>query len=165
MGERLQRALEYVDSGLSLIPISAGSKKPSIAWTTYRKRKPRPDELAAWDGDYPGLGIVAGAVSGGLEVFDLEGIAPIKEFYQLVENVAPGLLERLPQVKTPGAGRHVYYRCDPVDGSKKLAQRSIQVSHEDLPRNEDGTLNEAEIRKLGLREIDGGYFSIKTLID
>lgn len=169
--DRFQAAREYVASGLSLIPIGAKSKTtpPGIAWKTYQRRRPTDQELSTWLSKYPGLGIVGGKVSGkdgaALEILDLESIAPLEEFRQLVAEAAPGLLDRLPRVKTPAGGRHIYYRCETIEGNQKLAQRAEEVAAADLPRLEDGALDMEAIKKAGLRPINGKYFKIRTLIE
>src|SRR5262245_26109731 len=174
---RLQAAREYVAAGLSLIPIDANSKSTpeGFGWKVYQLRQPTDDELCEWSGRYPGLGVVGGKVSGhrngdgeakdALEILDLEAIAPLEEFRQLVEEAAPGLLARLPRVKTPTDGRHVYYRCAIVEGNQKLAQRAEEVAGADLPRTDAGALDKKEIQRLGLREIGGKYFKVRTLIE
>ncbi|HEX5084217.1 MAG TPA: bifunctional DNA primase/polymerase, partial [Blastocatellia bacterium] len=169
--ERLTAARAYLASGLSIIPIGARSKTtpPGVAWKVYQTRRPTDDELRAWIARYPGIGIVGGEVSGrdgaGLEILDLESIAPIDDFRQLVDEAAPGLLDHLPRVRTPTGGRHVYYRCETVEGNQKLAQRAEIVTGDDLPRTADGAIDKAAIKKDGLREIDGKYFKIRTLIE
>ncbi len=117
----LDKAQAYVASGLSLIPISAGSKSSPIQWKVFQERKPTSAELTEWVDRYPGLGVVCGPVSGNLEVLDLEAAAPLKEFHRLVEERAPGLIDRLPRVRTPTGGRHIPYRCEVIEGNQKLA--------------------------------------------
>src|SRR5262245_10264415 len=143
--ERLSQAIAYRESGLSLVPIGAKSKAPPINWKTYQTRKPTDAELMKWLNTYPGLGIVGGQVSGkdgaALEILDLEAIAPLGEYRALVEEAAPGLLARLPRDKSPAGGRHVFYRCEIVEGNQKLAQRAEEVADADLPRLDDGALD------------------------
>src|SRR5262245_17576012 len=152
---RLSQAREYLASGLSLVPIGAGEKRPVGHWSAYQdhkpakgdkyptweiyqERKPTDEEMAKWVSNYPGLGIVGGNVSGkygaALEILDLECIAPLKEFRELVDEAAPGLLNRLPRDKSPTGGRHVFYRCEAIEGNQKLAQRAEEVDGDDLPR-------------------------------
>jgi putative DNA primase/helicase len=167
--ERLKSARDYVASGLSLVPIAAKSKAPPINWKPYQTRKPTDAELPVWVKKYPGLGIVGGQVSGkdgaALEILDIEAIAPIEEFCELVDEAAPGLLARLPRDKTPTDGRHLFYRCEVVAGNQKLAQRAEEVADADLPRLADGALDLEAVKKDGLREIGGKYFKIRTLIE
>jgi putative DNA primase/helicase len=57
-----------------------GSKAPypnGSRWKHWQTDRPEEDQLAEWFGDnrYTGLGVVCGAVSGGLEMLELEGYA------------------------------------------------------------------------------------------
>ena len=47
-----------------------GSKRPAVAWEQYQHRLPTDAELVEWfgDGTRTGLGIVAGGISGNLEM-------------------------------------------------------------------------------------------------
>lgn len=168
---RLAEARAYLASGLSLVPIDHASKWPSIEWKVYQERLPTDDELSQWIRKYPGLGIVGGKISGnstdntGLEILDIESIAPIEDFRNQVDARAPALLSHLPQVKTPSGGYHIYYRCPRVEGNQKLSERAIPVSEENLPHKDDGSPDSDTIRREGLRNIEGKYFKIKTLIE
>jgi hypothetical protein len=52
------------------------------------------------------------------------------EFWrELVEEIDAELLERLILVQTPSAGKHIYYRCENIEGNQKLA--SVQVYNEE----------------------------------
>jgi putative DNA primase/helicase len=172
--ERLQSAIEYLKSGLSLVPIGHNSKWPPISWEDYQSCLVFPPTLNGWVNKHPGLGIVGGWVSGtweraeckaALEILDMESIAPLDKFRKLVEKAAPGLLNRLPRVETPTNGRHIYYRCKNIEGNQKLAERAEEVADAELPRKDDGALDKEAIKKLGLRLIDGKYFKIRTLIE
>jgi hypothetical protein len=124
-------AKQCLCNGLSVIPATA-DKRPDILggkWKPYQQHLPLVDEVDEWF--YPnqpyGLGIVCGAVSGGLEVLDLDAKhdpagtlnaraeAAIKEF-------APGLWEKMPRETTPSGGLHLYFRSESPDGNLKLAR-------------------------------------------
>jgi hypothetical protein len=148
----LRKALAYCDAGLSVLPVARdGSKAPD--WT----RLPRVGGHATWDplkeelqsredvermfrGERPpGIGVIGGAVSGGLECvdFDREAESIFPAWCELVEAEAPGLVARLSVARTPKPGFHVRYRCPDVEvpGNTKLAVDP------DAPRN-DRTLIE-----------------------
>lgn len=148
-GDVLSRALEYVEAGLSVIPIGQGSKRTpkKFEWKVYSERRPTEVEVRRWVEAYPGcgIGIVGGAVSNNLEILDLESIAPLDDFRTEVERRAPGLLIRLPRTATPSGGRHVFYRCARIEGSLKLAMRAVPVDPADV---EESTKGKATIRKL-----------------
>ncbi|MBA2526399.1 MAG: bifunctional DNA primase/polymerase [Pyrinomonadaceae bacterium] len=120
----LNEAQRLVAGGLSLVAIKTGSKSPAIDWKPFQQRRPTAEELSDWTRRFPGLGIICGEVSGNLEVLDLEAAAPLEEFRQLVEMRAPGLIARLPRVRTPTDGRHIPYRCAVIEGNQKLAADS-----------------------------------------
>jgi hypothetical protein len=68
------------------------------------------------------LAVVAGQVSGQLEVLDFDLAALYGPWGDEVRTRHPGLLERLPVVRTQSGGYHVYYRsAAPVAGNRKLA--------------------------------------------
>jgi hypothetical protein len=125
----LDAALAYAAGGLSVIPIKRdGSKAPAVGtWKQYQKRLPTEAELREWfDGpDPPGIAIVGGDVSGGLETIDFDKMADsiYPKWCELVEAERPGLTARLCVVRTPRPGFHVRYRCAeaPIPGNCKLA--------------------------------------------
>ncbi len=75
MNPILKAALEYLDQGISVIPIRPRDKKPCIAWQEFQKRLPTEEELYAWFDDHPtrNLAIVCGPISGDLVVVDADG--------------------------------------------------------------------------------------------
>jgi putative DNA primase/helicase len=132
----------YKRGGLSLIPIRAdATKRPACEllpeiwsetkqrfthpWGGYRKRRPTNAELRAWFRvpflQY-GMAILGGAISGNLEIIDLDNWDVVAPWMQLVEQQAPGLLDELVLVRTPRPGLHAYYRCPTISGSQKLAR-------------------------------------------
>jgi len=78
-----------------------------------------------WSRNGYGTGIVAGKVSGNLEVIDFDDPAAFELWKRLVGELGGAdLLKMLVIVETPTGGFHVYYRCsDGVEGNQKLAQR------------------------------------------
>jgi len=118
-------ARRLVEAGLSVIPIRPdGTKRPALdAWKRYQHIRPDPRTLATWFRRGEGLAIIGGAVSGHVEILDFDAPELFTPWYALVEACCPGLLDRLPLVRTPSEGWHVYYRCPTVRGNLKLAQR------------------------------------------
>jgi len=118
-----QIAQRYVDAGLSIIPIGA-QKEPAIKWKAYQEQRPTADEVRSWWGDTRsrGFGLVCGAVSGGMEVLDFDEPGLFDRFSERVEAEAPGLIARLPHVRTPRGGDHLFLRSDARDGNQKLAE-------------------------------------------
>ena len=118
-------ASRLVASGLSVIHIRPdGTKRPALeAWRPYQRTKPDAATLARWFRHGEGLAVIAGAVSGHLEILDFDALELFAPWCALVDARCPGLVARLPQVQTPSDGRHVYYRCAIITGNLRLVRR------------------------------------------
>jgi putative DNA primase/helicase len=139
----LRQALAYLDAGLSLLPVARdGSKRPDTSrlprvrgddglyhptWDPMKAEPPARAAVEQWfkGANPPGIGVIGGAVSGGLECidFDAEAETNFPAWCDLVEAEVPGLIARLSIARTPKPGFHVRYRCPDVDmpGNTKLA--------------------------------------------
>ncbi|MCY3018493.1 MAG: AAA family ATPase [Planctomycetota bacterium] len=124
-------ALVYLRAGLSALPADRTKKFPKLAtWKKYQKQLPTEQEARGWFGNgADGLCIVAGKVSGNLEMVDFDYQAEFFEAWRArVLEQAPHQLETLFQERSQSGGRHVVYRCEsPVDGNMKLARRRVLV--------------------------------------
>jgi putative DNA primase/helicase len=127
----LDAAREALLAGLSVVPPAEdGSKRPMGGWKRYQRERPTPEDLQQWYGGHSprrGIGLVCGAVSGGLELLEFENAEAYAELVaaakdaglgELVERVEGGYLE-----ESPGGGRHWLYRCREIGGNTKLARR------------------------------------------
>lgn len=126
-------ARRYLQAGLCVLPARADAKMPAVPWQAYQSRLPTEAELVQLLRGAQRLCIVAGAVSGNLELldFDCEGVA-FDAWCLAVAETAPNILRRLVIEKSPSGGRHVVYRCaGPVDGNQKLAQKIVFVQGQD----------------------------------
>ena len=138
MSSLLDAAAAFADAGCSVVPASAdGSKAPAGNWLLYQSQRPAIGQVRAWlgNGTYDGFGLVCGAVSGGLEMLELEGRAVtggVLTAYRdllgdhglgaLWERVASGYTE-----VTPSGGVHVLYRVDGKPrGNVKLARNAAR---------------------------------------
>jgi hypothetical protein len=132
--DMLAHALEAYDAGLCIVKAKAdGTKRPDGAWLQYQAQRPTRQQVIEWFKDgWPAMGTICGAVSGDLEMFELEGrfVTEIgtKAFMEAMLAAGHGdLLARLRAgilAISPSNGRHFIYRVDgPVDGNTKLAQR------------------------------------------
>lgn len=139
-------------AGLCVIPASTnGTKQPwpdGPSWKTYETQQPTTDHLNAWfgSGRYDGLGYVCGAISGNLELLELEGRAVAEAHLsryvtlltehglaELWERITAGYLEF-----TPSGGIHILLRVNGhVHRNTKLAQRPA--------REDELTADEREI--------------------
>ncbi|MEV6842721.1 bifunctional DNA primase/polymerase [Actinoplanes sp. NPDC051411] len=77
VNDTLSAALAWHDADCAVIPIRAdGSKAPRVAWRQYQDKRAERDQVERWfTGNPPGLGVLCGAVSGNLEMLELEGRA------------------------------------------------------------------------------------------
>ncbi len=114
----LRLAMQYVDAGVSIIPLRLdGSKAPVFEWREFQHRLPTVYELDSWFCKPAGIGLVCGAVSGGLEVLDFDAGELLEPWQKLVAGIA----KNLPIVSTPSGGWHVLYRCEEIGGNVKIA--------------------------------------------
>lgn len=142
-----ESAQEYLKYGFNCIPVNK-DKSPSCDWKHYQNNKIT--ELGLFSTDF--IAVVCGSISDNLEVLDFdnhqntadENIKSYLEF-DLVKEIYDKY--KLPVIKTPGGGYHIYYRSDKIDQNQKLA--SIPVWNEKLRRN----IPDAIIETRG----EGGY--------
>jgi len=129
------RATEYVKAGISVIPLRLdGSKAPasdrlpqicniksrkqSGSWEPFMHRPAMECELIQWFASPDcGMGMICGAVSGGIEVIDFDDGTLFPPWRDMVTDI----VNRLPVVETPSAGWHVIYRCSEIGGNVKIA--------------------------------------------
>lgn len=110
----------------SFIPVHAdGSKRALISWAGFCRDRPTAADIDAWLNRISpfGIAIICGAVSGNLEVMDFDQPDVVPLWAQAVQaRLGSAFLKRLLVVRTPSKGRHVYYRCEAVEGNQKLAR-------------------------------------------
>jgi len=139
------QAKRLVAAGISVVPIKPdGSKAPACGgWKTWQHRLPT-EYLGEWFArTNNGIAIVAGAVSGNVEVIDFDDVPAFAEWWALLADDQGDLLSRLVITRTPGPGMQVWYRCvDAVPGNTKLAR---------IPREDGGWETLIETRG------NGGY--------
>jgi hypothetical protein len=122
----LEVAKSYLKAGFSVIPVKAdGTKTPVCRWQRFQGIHMTDEEVKVHfmeGGAAPG--IVGGWISGGLTIIDIDDPLVVQPYLSVVEEMAPGLLGRLPKVKTPrdGGGLHIYFRCQSFGGSEVLAR-------------------------------------------
>lgn len=122
----LETAIQYLSAGLNVLPIKTdGSKKPSVdEWKSLQSRKATEAEIKQWfSNGSNGIAIIAGSISHGLEIIDLESKEIAKQWQELVaEQLGDEFFQRFAVVKTP-MGYHCYYRCDQAGPNQDLALR------------------------------------------
>ncbi len=126
----LKEARDLLDAGLCVLP-AAQTKAPGVpSWKQYQTQLPVADELDEWFSarSVHGFGIICGAISGGLEVVDVDAkndpAGTLNERVKAaVQRFTPGLWERLVIERTPSGGLHLFYRITAPSGNTKLAHR------------------------------------------
>lgn len=74
------------------------------------------------------IGLVCGSISGNVEAIDLDLKYDLtgslfKDYKKAIHEVDPALLNKLVVQKTVSNGYHFIYRCEKIEGNRKLAQR------------------------------------------
>jgi len=119
----LQAARAFTASGLSVVPADVREKRPRGKWKQYQARIAEPGQLATWfEKGKVSIGIITGRISDNLEVLDHDDKELWEAFCALLESQAPGLLAKMPIVKTQSGNHHIFYRCEEVAGNLKLAR-------------------------------------------
>lgn len=136
MSAVLDVARQALSAGLCPVPPREdGSKAPEGFWKEFQTRRPTAAELEAWYGNgRAGVGLVCGAISGGLELLEWEGRAVeagVFDAYIAAAEAAGigGFLERIAagySERTPSGGIHLLYRC-PEPRTAKLARQADQL--------------------------------------
>ena len=132
----LEVALEYAKRGLSIIPIKKNAKKPTLrSWECFQQNAAPERKIRDWfTAGGKGIGIILGAVSGGLIVRDFDEM----DEYEKWKQKKPELAELLPTVVT-SQGMHVYCRSDSVktrylDGGELRADGAYVVAPPSIHR-------------------------------
>lgn len=129
----LQAALDLAAHGCSVIPVNNdGSKRPLIAWKQFQTEAADAATINGWfsTNAIEGVGVITGAVSGNLELLEVEGraidlVPPLGALLtdsgmgELWARICSGWL-----VQSPSGGLHFLYRIEgAVAGNTKLARR------------------------------------------
>lgn len=129
MSNLVTYARTYVDLGFSPLPTLA-DKRPRGQWEAYQKNRINPDDIEATftQQGVAGLGIACGIASGNLEVIDLDLDKDVSgtlwdEFVAAMNQTLPDVFAALVIQKSRSGGRHLWYRCEVVEGNQKLAMR------------------------------------------
>jgi putative DNA primase/helicase len=155
----------WAEAGVSVIPVLGnGSKRPVFEWKRFQGERATPKALDFWitKNEGAGIGVVCGAVSGNLEMTELEADAAldidsldrIQTECDLrgVGHVWKGLWEDGYRELSPSGGMHFLYRIADyaVPGNTKLAHR---------PTTDEERLDKpnTKIKVLAETRGEGGY--------
>jgi hypothetical protein len=116
-------------AGLSIYPPREdGSKAPAGAWAPYQHERLSLERCATVWGPASGLGVICGAVSGNLVLYEFDDRGTYEEYKSLGHQAELGdLIARLEAgycEDTPSGGVHWLYRCSEIDGNTNLARRA-----------------------------------------
>lgn len=124
------KAKEYLMALLSVIPTKEDKLPALPSWKPYQSKRIKEDEVEALftGANVKGLAIICGAISGGLEVIDVDTKHDTTgslwdELRGLIEDNLPELYSRLVIAQTKSGGYHIYYRCSSIAGNLKLATK------------------------------------------
>lgn len=124
------KAKEYLKAQLSVIPTKEDKLPALPTWKPYQSQRIKEDEVETlFSGDnVKGLAIICGAISGGLEVIDVDTKHDTtgslwEELRALIEDNLPELYNRLVIAETKSGGYHIYYRCSSIAGNLKLSTK------------------------------------------
>lgn len=130
-----EKAKEYIRYNLSVIPTTIDKVPDRIlndlyktTWKKYQTELPTDKEIEEiFNQSNPyGLSIVCGKVSGNLEVVDIDtkydktGLL-WEDLKTLLEDNLPEIYSSLVIANSQSGGKHIYYRCETIQGNKKLA--------------------------------------------
>jgi putative DNA primase/helicase len=156
----LQAAIDYRLVGFSLLPVKSNKRPDLETWTVFQSVKPSENQIKNWfNGSQPkttGLALIAGKVSGNLEVldvdckYDLTGTL-MEDFSDLVKEHLPDLFTKLVIAKTVNNGFHILVSvpAECLEGSKKIASR---------PATAEEAKTGDKIKPLIETKGEGGYF-------
>lgn len=148
----IKSAKFYTSHGYSVIA-TGDTKRALLPWKEYQSRIATTEEINAQFG-HPkatGLAVICGAVSGNLEVIDVDVKYDISgTLWQDFTEQIKGLLPLLYIVKTKSGGYHLYYKCETIEGNQKLARR---------PATEAELKDNPNVKEIVLIETrgEGGY--------
>lgn len=102
----------YIAWGACMIPIGHKSKKPTVEWKEYQRRKPTEEEMRNWfNGKESNVAIVCGSISGDLVVLDCDSpelYVNINDLWMMKYNQKIDAMT--PVVQTGGGGYHIYLK-------------------------------------------------------
>ena len=117
--------LKYLDFGVNAIAVN-DKKQAIFPWKRYQTEVITKDELKAQMSDEraKGVAIICGAISGGLEVIDIDTKYETFDLWAAIKQKIPSdIYSKLHIVSTKSNGKHLYYKCEVIEQNLKLAQR------------------------------------------
>lgn len=119
-----EAASAYLYAGLSIIPTDKPTKKPKVpTWAAFQQIPASQEQASEWFMNGAALAVIAGAVSGNLEVIDFDQPGVAKEWAALLKSWNCGaILAKLVIERSQRGGTHAAYRWQgQPEGNQKLA--------------------------------------------
>lgn len=118
-------ALMYIRAGFSPIPLVTGEKRPSVrAWQNYAIEPVGWAEAQSLFANTDSIGLVCGF--DGMEVLDIDSKHfdgdELTEFIEMVDEMSPGLRDKIVVQHTRSGGQHWIYKCETIEANQKLAR-------------------------------------------
>ena len=117
--------LKYLDYGVNVVAVNE-KKQAIFPWKKYQSVAITKAELKEQMSDprAKGVAVICGAISGGLEVIDIDTKYETYDLWKEIKAKIPSdIYVRLHIVSTKSGGKHLYYKCEEIEGNQKLAQR------------------------------------------
>lgn len=117
--------LKYLEFGVNVVAVN-DKKQAIFPWKKYQSASITKEEIEEQMSDprAKGLAVICGAISGGLEVIDIDTKYETYDLWAAIKEKIPAdIFSRLHIVSTKSGGKHLYYKCEEIEGNQKLAQR------------------------------------------
>jgi hypothetical protein len=121
--------MDYLKLGINVIAVNE-HKRAIFPWKEYQARMITREEFDKQMSDPKarGVAVICGAVSGGLEVIDIDTKYATYDLWEAIKAKIPSeLMEMLYVVRTRSGGVHIYYKCEVIEGNQKLANRELST--------------------------------------
>jgi hypothetical protein len=155
----LQSADNFLNNGFSIVPINDKKQANLSSWGRYQNEIAEIEDIAYGFDNAFGLAIIAGKVSGNVEVIDIDCKYDLTgkmlwNYSQMIRDNASDLLAKMCVAQTMNGGYHFIYRLPDgiVEGNKKLASR-LPTESEALKGDKKKVLFETRG--------EGGYFAVE----
>ena len=115
----------YLKVGINCIAVNE-NKQAIFPWKKYQSAMITKEELDYQMSDPKayGIAVICGQISSNLEVIDIDTKYQTYDIWELITSkIRPELFDKLPIIKTKNEGRHIYIRCEVIEGNRKLASR------------------------------------------
>lgn len=118
--------MDYLNLGINAIAVNE-HKAAIYSWKEYQTKTITYDEYKAQMNDprTRGVAVICGAISGNLEVIDIDTKYATYDLWEAIVDAIPKeLFGKLHIVNTRSGGKHLYYRCEYIQANQKLALRN-----------------------------------------